>query len=57
MKHLPLGLFPPQSSLAAMRATCQDKDLIETFTMMATRPMQLALYFCTGQIPDAEGWR
>ncbi|GAX84362.1 hypothetical protein CEUSTIGMA_g11784.t1 [Chlamydomonas eustigma] len=45
-----------QTSLAQLRSSDMDSDLIEVFTMLATRPMQLATYFCTGQIPDPSGW-
>ena len=24
--------------------------------MLATRPMQLASYFCTGDVPEPDGW-
>ena len=47
----------PKASLAALRASEPDREIVETFTMLATCPMQLALYFCTGQIPDIVGWR
>ena len=46
-----------QSSLAALRATHPDPHIVETITMMATRPMQLAAYFCTGDVAEREGWR
>ena len=57
VETLTLSLPLLQASLAALRAQCPDRDLVETFTMLATRPMQLALYFCTGQMEDVIGWR
>jgi len=45
------------ASLAALRAACDDSGLVDVVTLLATKPMQLAEYFCTGLVPDEEGWR
>jgi hypothetical protein len=45
------------------RDTCQvqqgtlEPSLVEVVVLLATRPMQLAQYFCTGEQPDLEQWR
>jgi DIS3-like exonuclease 2 len=45
-----------QASLAALRARAAagdyDRETLEAVTMLATRPMQLATYFCTGDHPE-----
>eukprot|EP00200_Dunaliella_tertiolecta_P013933 CAMPEP_0202393696 /NCGR_PEP_ID=MMETSP1127-20130417/93044_1 /ASSEMBLY_ACC=CAM_ASM_000462 /TAXON_ID=3047 /ORGANISM="Dunaliella tertiolecta, Strain CCMP1320" /LENGTH=1176 /DNA_ID=CAMNT_0048996285 /DNA_START=55 /DNA_END=3585 /DNA_ORIENTATION=+ len=46
-----------QASLNILRETCNDQGVIDAITMMATRPMQLAKYFCTGDFPDPDDWR
>lgn len=30
---------------------------MDVVTMMATKPMQLALYFCTGEVDEQGEWR
>ncbi|KAF5827102.1 hypothetical protein DUNSADRAFT_1322 [Dunaliella salina] len=45
------------ASLNNLRETCSDQGVIDAITMMATKPMQLAKYFCTGDFPDPEDWR
>lgn len=49
--------LPPQASLQSLRDSCPDKALVEVITMMATKPQQLAQYFCTGAQPDPGTWR
>ena len=31
--------------------------IYEIINLLATKPMQLAQYFCTGQLPEEESWR
>ena len=37
--------------------TVEDQGIVDVITMMATKPMQLAKYFCTGELTDPEEWR
>ncbi len=34
-----------------------DPLTLELIVQMTTKPMQLALYFCTGEATDVEQWR
>ncbi len=44
------------ASLEAARATLQDPGAGEALTMLLTKPMQLAAYFCTADVePDQWG--
>mmetsp|Transcript_30979 Transcript_30979/g.79024 ORF Transcript_30979/g.79024 Transcript_30979/m.79024 type:complete len:1166 (-) Transcript_30979:319-3816(-) len=44
------------ASLAAMRAAIPEVATQEAITAMATRPMQLATYFCTGLAGGSDNW-
>eukprot|EP00775_Hariotina_reticulata_P008717 gene8717-8898_t len=46
-----------QASLAALKQACPDKATAEVVMLLATKPMQLAQYFCTGEAPDPKAWR
>ncbi|KAF6257028.1 exoribonuclease [Scenedesmus sp. NREL 46B-D3] len=46
-----------QASLNAVRAACQDDAAREVIMLLATKPMQLAQYFCTGDAPEPSSWR
>ena len=59
---MPDPLPPPlpravQASLSHVRATCEDRGMVEVLVMLTTKPMQLAQYFCTGLQDDPETWR
>lgn len=45
------------ASLEAVRAGPADPAVKEAITLLATKPMQLALYFCTGDFNDEDIWR
>ncbi|KAL4419743.1 hypothetical protein ABPG75_006841, partial [Micractinium tetrahymenae] len=52
------GAGPLQRSLAALReAASTDPAALEVITLLATKPMQNARYFCTGETPDESFWR
>lgn len=42
-----------QASLLQMRSSVQEASVVAAITMLATRPMQPAIYFCTGEDMDA----
>ncbi|WIA18422.1 hypothetical protein OEZ85_009882 [Tetradesmus obliquus] len=46
-----------QASLNAIRAACQDDAAREVIMLLATKPMQLAQYFCTGEALLPSAWR
>lgn len=47
-----------QRSLDELRATCYDRATVEVIIMLCTKPMQLAEYFCTGEMEEESGgWR
>ncbi|GAB4816026.1 hypothetical protein N2152v2_003072 [Parachlorella kessleri] len=46
-----------QESLAALRSAAGDDAVIDIITLLATKPMQVARYFCTGETPDEAYWR
>lgn len=45
-----------QVSLAALRANHPDPDIVEIVTLLATKPMMLAKYFCTGEVDNPHEW-
>lgn len=47
-----------QQSLSALReSAATDPAALEVITLLATKPMQNARYFCTGETPDESFWR
>lgn len=58
-----MGIFLDTSTAASIQRglrklyeTCKDVDRIDTITNIATKPMQLAEYFCTGMV-ERQKWR
>ncbi|MEW5299114.1 MAG: hypothetical protein WDW36_002160 [Sanguina aurantia] len=45
-----------QEPLTRVRTEIEDKGVADMLMLMATRPMQLALYFSTGEQVDPESW-
>lgn len=60
-----LGIFLDTSSSKALHKSLEalrndpnaDRGAVDVITMMATKPMQLAKYFCTGSEADDANWR
>eukprot|EP00879_Flechtneria_rotunda_P015976 GHRR01016709.1.p1 GENE.GHRR01016709.1~~GHRR01016709.1.p1 ORF type:complete len:971 (+),score=396.72 GHRR01016709.1:730-3642(+) len=46
-----------QRSLTALSKACRDQATQEVMTLLATKPMLLAQYFCTNEAPDPATWR
>ncbi|KAL4856961.1 DIS3-like exonuclease 2 [Chlorella vulgaris] len=52
------GAGPLQRTLTALRESPSvDPGTLEVITLLATKPMQNARYFCTGETPDESFWR
>lgn len=46
-----------QASLKALREAAGDDAVVDILTLLATKPMQVARYFCTGEATDESCWR
>ncbi|KAK9829114.1 hypothetical protein WJX72_003965 [[Myrmecia] bisecta] len=46
-----------QASLTALRQAALDSTMLDVVQLLATKPMQVALYFCTGELEDEHEWR
>jgi DIS3-like exonuclease 2 len=65
MSQMHLGVFLDTSSSKALQKSLEalrndpnaDRGAVDVITMMATKPMQLAKYFCTGSEADDANWR
>jgi DIS3-like exonuclease 2 len=56
--HIAHAAGPLQQSLSALRQDpAADRAALEVLTLLATKPMQNARYFCTGEAPDDSFWR
>jgi hypothetical protein len=44
-------------SLCALRKMIEDQGLVDIVQFLVTKPMQVASYFCTGEVEEVASWR